>query len=348
MTSAFLRSRSLRVLPCCVLLVGAWSAYAQEGAFSAQDMAAAVAPLPTAASEVPVSEAPAASPVPVPARPPTLPITPTEGMLHKAAPDATDTAIWQGDPIAVALKVGVERRIDFPETLAGVDVPRALEQQSRIVVTPTGSLHWTANAPFPPTRVLATSVSGALYQLDVQAQADGDVPKRLVLNDPVVDATALAAANAPSTRAQREQAAARLIPDFLTSGPNQASPTDKPSYVALARFALAHFTGPARLIPKLEAERVAVYPIDTRAWLRVQSNVLTLQPLAQWHAQDRYVTALQVQNRGAMDVAFDPRALRGNWQFAAALHPTLAPQGSGHNQTLWVVITSQPFNRALD
>ena len=341
MTPAFLRSRSLRVLPFCVLLAGAWSVHAQE--FSAQDMAAAVAPLPSA------SKAPTPTPASTPALTPTLPVTPTGVMLNNASSETTeDTVVWQGDPIPLALKVGVERRIDFPETLAGVDVPRALEQQSRIVVTPTGSLHWTANAPFPPTRVLATSVSGALYQLDVQAQADGDVPKRLVLNDPVVDATALAAANAPSTRAQREQAAARLIPDFLTSGPNAAGPTDKPSYVALARFALAHFTGPARLIPKLEAERVAVYPINTRDWLRVQSNALTLQPLAQWHAQDRYVTALQVQNRGAMAVAFDPRALRGNWQFAAALHPTLAPQGSGHNQTLWIVITSQPFNRALN
>ena len=342
MTPAFLRSRSLRVLPCCVLLVGAWSAYAQEGAFSAQDMAAAVAPLPSA------SEAPALTPVAPPALTPTLPVTSTGVILNNAPETTEDTVVWQGDPIAVALKVGVERRIDFPEAIAGVDVPRALEQQSRIVVTPTGSLHWTANAPFPPTRVLATSVSGALYQFDVRAQADGDVPKRLVLNDPVVDAAALAAANAPSTRAQREQAAARLIPDFLTGGPNQAGPTDKPSYVALARFALAHFTGPARLIPKLEAERVAVHPINARDWLRVQSSALTLQPLAQWHAQDRYVTALQVQNRGAMAVAFDPRALRGNWQFAAALHPTLAPQGSGHNQTLWIVITQKPFNRALN
>lgn len=317
------------------LFAGSWCVQAEEGPPSTQDIAAAVAPIPASAPE---------RPAPVPTR------MPPESAPYQASQDLTEdtTVVWQGDPIPLALKVGVERRIDFPEALAEVDVPRALEQQSQIVVTPSGSLHWTANTPFSPTRVLATSVSGSLYQFDVQAQTDGEVPKRLVLNDPVVDAAALAAANAPSTRAQREQAAAWLIPDFLTRGPHQSGPIDKPSDVALARFALAHFTGPARLIPKLEAERVAVYPIDTRAWLRVQSSVLSLQPLAQWKAQDRYVTAIQVRNHGAMDVAFDPRALRGHWQFAAALHPTLQPQGSGHNQTLWVVITSQPFNRALD
>ncbi|MCB1777813.1 MAG: DUF3438 family protein [Candidatus Competibacteraceae bacterium] len=326
----------VRVLPF-LLVVGSGSVPAEEGLPSAQDIAAAVAPMPSLAPE---------GPAPLPTRP----ATPLDSTLPEAAQDtAADTpVVWQGDPIPLALQVGVERRIDFPEALAEVDVPRALEQQSRIVVTPSGSLHWTANTPFSPTRVLATSVSGSLYQFDVQAQADGEVPKRLVLNDPVVDAAARAAANAPSTRAQREQAAARLIPDFLTGGPHPSSTPDKPSYVALARFALAHFTGPARLIPQLEAERIAVRPIDTQAWLRVHAAVLTLQPLAQWKVQDRYVTAIQVRNRGAMDVAFDPRALRGDWQFAAALHPTLQPQGSGHNQTLWIVITSQPFNRVLD
>ena len=320
------------VLPLFVVLPWSLAAQAGDGQVPTQEeIAAAVVPAAPPASVAEV----------VPAAPP--------ASVAEAAPKGLDTSVvWQGDPIPVDLKVQVERRIDFPEPIAEIDVPRALERQSRIVLTPTGHLHWTAEAPFAPTRVLATSVSGSLYQLDVHARPDGEAPSRMVLSDPVLDAAALAEAKTPDTRAQREQAAARLIPDFLKAGAAGTGSVERPGYVALARFALAHFTGPRRLIPKLDATRVAVRPIDTRAWLRVQSAVLTIQPLAQWKVGDRYVTALGVYNRGAMDVPFDPRALRGDLRFVAALHPTLGPRGSGHNGTVWAVITSQPFNRVLD
>jgi len=59
------------------------------------------------------------------------------------------------------------------------------------------------------------------------------------------------------------------------------------------------------------------------------------------------VTALGVYNRATAAVPFEPRALRGELLFAAALHPTLGPQGSGHNGTVWAVVTRRPFNQAL-
>jgi integrating conjugative element protein (TIGR03749 family) len=262
------------------------------------------------------------------------------------APAAGQRVPWQGDPIPVALKVKAERRIDFPEPISDLDVPKGLEQQSRIVLTPTGQLHWTAQAPFEPARVLATSVSGTLYQLDVGARAGGEAPERLTITDPVLDAAAAAEANAPDPRARLERAAAALIPEFL-KGETGGARAGGPRYAELARFALAHFTGPSRLIPKLDAARVAVRPIDTRAWLRVQSAYLTLRPLAQWKAGDLHVTALGVYNRATAAVPFEPRALRGELLFAAALHPTLGPQGSGHNGTVWAVVTRRPFNQAL-
>ena len=43
---------------------------------------------------------------------------------------------WQGDPIPIALKVGIERRIDSPEPIAEIHVPREVEQRSRLVLTP--------------------------------------------------------------------------------------------------------------------------------------------------------------------------------------------------------------------
>jgi|GEM_PF-648601 len=251
--------------------------------------------------------------------------------------------IWQGHPIAVDLQVQRERRIDFPEPIADLDIPQALESQSRIVLTPEGRLHWTARAPFEPARVLATSLSGTLYQLDVGARAGGAAPARLAIRDPVLDAAARPPA--PTAQARLDQVAGELIPGFLKGdATGSARPPDP---VALARFALAHYAGPARLVPALTASRVPVRPLATRAWIRVQAATLQVRPLAQWQAGERYVTALEVANRGAWPVAFDPRALRGDLIFAAALHPTLAPAGSGHHRTVWAVVTAKPFNQAV-
>lgn len=288
-----------------------------------------------------------------------LPVASAEDAPRSAsAPVATPTAdetapapatdapalrvVWQNDPLVVPLKVGVKRRIDFAEPIADLDVPHAVERQSQIVLTPTGQLLWTARAPFPAARVLATSVSGTLYQLDVQAHAEGAPPPQLIVGDPLFEA----AAPPLGDRAQREAVAAALIPDFL-KGDGSAGRGGEPSHAALARFVLAHYQGPARLIPALDASPVPVQPIATHAWVRVQSAALAVRPLKQWKIGARYVTALGVDNRSARPIAFDPRALRGDLVFAATLHPTLEPVGSGHQGTVWAVVTDQPFNRAV-
>lgn len=323
-----LPARTLFLLLPLLVLANPPAGRAAESAppASPADLAAAVAPDGAAATPA-VTEAGAAEAPPV-----------------GDAPPATRVP-WRGDPVAVALKVEAERRIDFPEPIADLDVPKDLERQSRIVLTPAGHLHWTARAPFPPARVLATSVSGTLYQLDVGARAEGAAPERLVLADPVLDAATTAQASAPDARARLDRAAGALIPEFLKDAP--AGRSGGSSYAALARFALARYSGPARLIPQLDAHRVAVRPVATRAWLRVQAAALEVRPLAQWQVGDRYVTALGVYNRGPWPVPFEPRALRGDLLFAAALHPMLGPQGSGHNGTVWAVVTEKPFNQAV-
>jgi hypothetical protein len=289
-------------------------------------MAAAVAPVPSAAS--------------VPDPGPSAPSTGGEALAVQA--------VWQGDPIPVALKAGVERRIDFPEPIADLDIPQPASAVSRVVLSPAGSLHWLAREPFGAARVLATAVSGALYQLDVSARAEGATPERLVVRDPALEASVQAQTNAPTDPARLEAAAAALIPDFLRPAPPGASGhPPRASYAALARFALAHYSGPARLIPKLDATPMAVRPIAVRDWVRWPVAGLRIQPLRQWKAGKLHVTALGVDNHGSRPVPFEPKALRGRLLFAAALQPTLEPAGSGHHGTVWAVVTEQPFNQAV-
>ena len=307
----------------------------------------AVTPPSTGAdtATIAVDVAPAASPA----------STSDAGLSTDAGPPATSPesaasvqAIWQGDPLPVVLKVGVERRIDFPEPIADLDIPQPISATSRVVLSPAGSLHWLAREPFGAARVLATAVSGALYQLDVRAQPEGATPERLVVRDPALEASIQAQTNAPTDPARLEAAAAALIPDFLRPTPPGANgPPPRASYAALARFALAHYSGPARLIPKLDATPVAVRPIAVREWVRWPVAGLRIQPLRQWKAGKLHVTALGVDNHGSRPVPFEPKALRGRLLFAAALQPTLEPAGSGHHGTVWVVVTEQPFHQAV-
>ena len=268
-----------------------------------------------------------------------------------ASESVTVEAQWRGLPLPVPLVVGQERRIDFPEPMADLDVPQAVTAHSRLVLTPTGQLHWQAREPFPAARVLATSVSGTLYQLDVHAAAQGEPLPPLVIRDPVVAALTPSSNSAGVSAAPGgvapDAVAAALIPDFLKHGAPGATPADRPDYVALTRFALAHYLGPARAIPPLDASPAPVPPALRQGGLRVQGALLAVRPLASWKVGAYYVTALGVVNRRPFPVDFDPRALRGDLRFVAALHPVLAPAGSGHQHTVWAVVTDQPFHRAV-
>ncbi len=289
--------------------------------------------------------APAASPGSTADAGPSTDVGPPAASPESAA---SVQAIWQGNPLPVVLKVGAERRIDFPEPIADLDIPQPVSAVSRVVLTPAGSLHWLAQAPFTSARVLATAVSGALYQLDVRAQTEGTPPARLVVRDPVLEASVQAQTNAPTDPARLEAAAAALIPDFLRPTPPGAhGPPARAHYAALARFALAHYSGPARLIPKLDATPIAVRPIAVREWARWPAASLQIRPLRQWQAGTWHVTALGVDNPGSRPVPFEPKALRGRLLFVATLHPTLEPAGSGHHRTVWAVVTEQPFNQAV-
>ncbi|MCB1719959.1 MAG: hypothetical protein KDK05_32970, partial [Candidatus Competibacteraceae bacterium] len=139
---------------------------------------------------------------------------------NEAAPIASNNlaVVWQGDPIAIDLPLNAERRIDFPEPISDLDVPQALSERSRIVLTPKGELHWQAYEAFDPARVLATSVTGSLYQLDVGARANGAQPLHIQLIDPLLRGGSVNTTSGGATAHSAEalnQAAADLIPEFL-------------------------------------------------------------------------------------------------------------------------------------
>ena len=295
---------------------------------------------------------------------------------------AAEVVVWQDNPINIALKTGVERRIDFPEPVVEIDAPQTLTDNSRILLKPDGKLFWLPNADFDKTRIMVTSITGSIYLFDVTANAEGREDMMQVIdpaiNGHVISATHLANATQTDTVADSTPANAAMaapikerpavdtlppgLPDFLKTNhattatassrasapdPSQTGQTTQDiGYIEMARFAMAHYTGPARLIPSYPASRIGVKPI-TKPWLRVMGHRIRAKPLGQWQMSGKYVTAIVVRNQDRTPLSWDPRALRGDFEFASALHSVIAPAGHIGDESLWVVVSARPFNEAV-
>ena len=118
-------------------------------------------------------------------------------------------------------------------------------------------------------------------------------------------------------------------------------------YHQMVRFGFRHFVGPSRLIGDALGKPVKVGKSDVASsLLRMNDGRLTVKPLKQWAVGDHYLTVLLVDNHSVSTVEFDPRSIRGRWMFAAALYPVLEPRGSRFDQTLWALISAEPFDQA--
>ena len=297
--------------------------------------------------------------------------------------NAAEVAVWQHNPIPIQLKTGVERRIDFPEPIVEIDAPQELAQQSRILLKPDGKLFWLPNADIEKTRIMVTSATGNIYLFDVTANTEGredilqivdpainggyvpssnsNVPQTITSDSEGGDSIPAMAATSAPINARPEDNLPLGLPDFLktnhattatassrstnTTGGSESVAADI-GYIEMARFAMSHFTGPERLIPDYPASQVGVKPI-TRPWLRLLGHRVRTKPLAQWQMNGKFVTAIAVRNQDHTPINWDPRALRGNFEFSAALHSAIAPAGRIGDESLWVVISSVPFNQAV-
>ena len=281
-----------------------------------------------------------------------------------------ESVLWQGNPLPVTVKVGGERRVDFPEPIVDLNVPSHANSLSDILLTPEGRLFWKAQAAFAATRVKAISVTGTLYLLDVSASEMGSVDALSIIDPITIGGNipsngsanlplGVSPAMNPAVNPAAEMPAG--MPSFLkknhTNTPSVTSSTrGTPStsgaggtsvdLISLSRFALAHFTGPSRLIPTLNANRISIKKTPQH-WLRVIGGRLSIRPLAQWQAGGYYVTAVYVRNLSPRYADFDPRAIRGQFTFVAVLQSRLQPTGQLGDEGLWALVSTLPFDQAV-
>lgn len=227
---------------------------------------------------------------------------------------------WRRAPVAVALPIGVERRVQFPVDVK-VGVPAPLTGAVRIQ-SAAGTVYLLAHHPFTATRVVVQGVeSGAVYLLDLSATADGADTGPIDIIDPTADATAAtdAAAATPGTTSY--------------------------GYATLTRFAAQQLYAPARLLRELPG--VVRVPVSREAVALVRGDEVEAIPLIAWRSGDRYLTAVTLRNKTARPLVLDPRTLRGAWLAATFQHNRLLRAGDEADRTVVYLISARPFAASL-
>ena len=294
--------------------------------------------------------------------------------LSLAVSVAAKEAVLSEKPIPVRMPVGQELIIKFPQPVTHV---RTLNETTAATIsqmlTPDGVLYVTPQQVFPKTRMVAELVDGRMVMLDVEAADSGPFDNEVSIVERATAATAIRPAAAPAATPSGSAAVIEspapddavaknpYKPDFLADGeaktlnvamgdyggaPSREVGND---YHHMVRYGFRHYVGPARLIGDDLGKPVKVGKSDiAKRLLRMNDGRLSVKPLRQWQIGDNYLTVLLVNNLSTTAVEFDPRAMRGRWMFAAALYPVIEPRGSRLDQTLWALISSVPFDKAVE
>ncbi|MYH89593.1 MAG: DUF3438 family protein [Gammaproteobacteria bacterium] len=228
---------------------------------------------------------------------------------------------WEGAPVPVALDVGAERRLVFPESF-------------RLGLEPGVSNHFEHEIYdrlqlIRPLRPLATRAkvqllaTGRILFLDFRATTGtgfSTSPLEVVIP-----------ADEPEATAEAEE-----IPEgVLGVG---ASP---PGYVDLVRFAAQRLYAPERLLTDRPGLREA--STDSRPMHLVRGAPVVATPIAGWEEAGLFVTAVRIRNEWDRPVPLGGRGVVGKWR-AAAVHHHLLPAGS---DTALYLVSDVPFREAL-
>lgn len=257
-------------------------------------------------------------------------------------------------PIAVRLPINKEVIVKFPEAVTHTNMLN--EQSGRklsTLLSPDGVLYMTATEEFDSSRMVAELVSGSLVMLDVSALPRGPFDSDISIVErqatPVPTPAPATTAEAPKPETIEKNP---YKPAFLEDGSSmtlnaaQAPSRPREDYHRLVQMAFRQFYGPHRLASLPLGEKQTVSQKALANFVRLNDGKLQFRVLQSQKISDKYLTVLLVENRSANAVAFEPRAIRGRWLFAAALHPVIEPAGGQNDRTLWALISAVPFDKA--
>lgn len=248
----------------------------------------------------------------------------TASSVADTAAPTPERIAWHKIPIGIALPVGDERLLHFPEPVK-VGLPPQLQGRVR-VQSIDGTLYARANAPFEPTRVMVQGVdTGQFYVLDLSAMTDG------------ASNTAIAVYRPEDIHADKDDQADQSP----TTASDIASRSITYGYATLTRFAAQQLYAPSRLLTPLPG--VVRTPVPREAVPIVRGGAVKAEPLVAWRGGPYFITAVQLTNQSAAPVILDPRTLRGRWLTATFQHNRLHGAGSEADRTVVYLISDRPF-----
>ena len=231
-----------------------------------------------------------------------------------AAP--VEHVVWDKTPIRITLPLNQERLIRFPSAISIVDSD--LDEQVGMMKI-QDALYFDAHTAFTNKRLVVQLMpNGEAIVLNITAskEAVNATPIEVVMGEHEND----------------DQ------PDPTTSSDMNA--------VTLTRFAIQSLYSPERLL--VTPSEITRTPMQTHRHITfVYGASITAKPLISWHANDLYVTAIELKNDLNKSVIIDPRQLLGNWQ-TATFYPTNTLVGKRSKETTTVFVTSsRPFGESL-
>lgn len=249
-------------------------------------------------------------------------------------------------PIAVRLPIKKELIIKFPQPVTHTNL---LNEQDAMVLStllsPEGILYMTALEGFEPSRMVAELVDGRLVMLDISASELGPFDSDITISEKVIQQ------EIPPVQVISEKPEENpYLPDFLKDGAAKTmvaeTQVDAVQYHVLVQQAFRQYVGPSRLAGGSLGQEMKVNTASLNRLIRLNDGRLKISLVKSWKSHGHYVTVLLVNNLSHEPIAFDPRAIRGRWVFAAALHPVLSPSGTTEDRTLWALISTVPFEQA--
>ena len=224
--------------------------------------------------------------------------------------------VWDKTPIRITLPLHQERLVRFPLAVSIVD--SELDDLVSVMKV-QDALYFNAHKAFTNKRLV------------VQLMPYGEaIVLSLSASDDASNATPLAVVMAESDEADK---------------PTPAKSTDI-NAVTLTRFAIQSLYSPERLL--VTPTEITRTPMRTRRHITlIYGASIAAKPLISWHANDLYLTAIELKNELNKSVIIDPRQLLGSWQTATFYPTNTLGSRSSHDTTTVFVTSSRPFGEAL-
>ena len=222
--------------------------------------------------------------------------------------------VWDKTPIRIILPLNQERLIRFPLAVSVVD--SELDENTSVLKI-QDALYFNAHKAFANKRMVVQLMpygEAIVLSLSAREEAGNVTPLEVVM-------------------AESDDGEEKSAP----------TPSRDINAVTLTRFAIQSLYSPERLL--VTPPEITRTPMQTHRNITfVYGASITAKPIISWHANDLYVTAIELKNDLKKPVVIDPRQLLGNWQ-TASFYPTNTLKHQEH--TTVFVTSNRPFGEAL-